>query len=493
MHGYPTVYLMLGLWIPFCLVAFATLRPQQAVLFALVGGVLLMPERRGFDISGLPALTKLELASLGALLGCLVFHSRELSRGRAGAGLEAVLLLAIPFSLATAMTNRDPTGGTFFWFAGLRPYDAAGIIFRDLLVLGVPFALGRTLFRTPESMRLLVKGLVAAALAYSVLVLWEARMSPQLNQYLYGFGQHSFKQTRRFGGWRPMVFMAHGLALSVFLCAALMAAIGAHRARLKVFRVPAGYVAVYLTVVLLLCRSLASIIYGAIAAPLLLVARPRMAGLAAAGIALIVLSYPVLRATDVFPTQGLVDTAAALNEARANSLQTRFDYEDTLLDRARNRIWFGWGGFGRARYTDESARALVTDGYWILRLGEQGAAGLSLYFVLMLVPIFQAWRAIPRCPNRKDASILAALSLILAIQALDTIPNSLFNHIPLLMAGAVSGLAVTLPRQARKPRKVTAPGTGDEPAPKSAPPAPTLLELAKGRKQDVKRRTGGTR
>ncbi|MBW2240974.1 MAG: hypothetical protein JRH01_03230 [Deltaproteobacteria bacterium] len=493
MHGYPTVYLLLGLWVPFCLVAFATMRPQQAALFALLGGVLILPERRGFDISGLPALGKLELSSLGALLGCLVFQTRELIRGRAGAGLEVVLLLAIPFSLATALTNRDPTGGAHYWFPGLRPYDAAGIIFRDLLLLGVPFVLGRTLFRTPESLRLLLKGLIAAALAYSVLVLWEARMSPQLNQYLYGFGQHSFKQTRRFGGWRPMVFMAHGLALSVFLCAAMMAAIGAYRAKLKILRMPAGSVAVYLAVVLLLCRSLASIVYGAVAAPLLLVARPRIAGLAAAGIGMVVLTYPVLRSIDVFPTQTLIDSAASVNELRANSLQTRFDYEDTLLDRARNRIWFGWGGFGRSRYTDDSARALVSDGYWILRLGEQGAAGLGLYFVLVLVPIFQAWRAIPRCPNRNDASLLATLSLILAIQALDTIPNALFNHIPLLMAGAVSGLAVTLPRQARKPKKVVESDAGSEPPSVPPPSAPTLLELAKGKTRGANRRSGGLR
>ncbi|MCP5057509.1 MAG: hypothetical protein GY937_12410 [bacterium] len=476
MHVYPTVYLILGLWVPLCILAFATMRPQQAALLALLGGVLLLPERMGFDVAGLPAMGKLELASLGAMLGCLVFHSRELIRSRVGTGLEAVILLAIPFSLATVMTNRDPTGGTYHWYAGLRPYDAASTIFGDFLRLGVPFVLGRALFRTPESLRMLVKGLVAAALAYSVLVLWEARMSPQLNRYLYGYGQHSFHQTRRLGGWRPMVFMAHGLALSVFLCTALMAAIGAHRAKLKILRVPAGYVAAYLTVVLLLCRSLASIVYGGIAAPLLLVARPRIAGLAAAGIALIVLSYPVLRATDAFPTQGLIDTAASVNEARAKSLQTRFDYEDLLLDRARERIWFGWGAFGRARYTDESARPLITDGYWIHRLGAKGVAGLSLYFVLVLAPIFQACRAIPKCPDRRDASLLAALTLILAIQALDTVPNALFNHIPLLMAGAVSGLAVALPRQA--PKRKAPPQTASRPEP--APSAPTTVELAKG-------------
>lgn len=481
MRGYPTVYLLLGLWIPFCLVAFATMRAPQATLFAFLGGILLLPERRGFDIAGLPALGKLEISSLGALFGCLVFCTRDLTRGRIGAGLESLVLLAIPFGLATVMTNRDPTGGTHYWFPGLRPYDAAGIIFRDFLMLGVPFALGRTLFRTPEAMRMLVRGLVAAALVYSLFVLWEARMSPNLNRLFYGYTQHSFGQTRRFGGWRPMVFMAHGLALSLFICVSMVAAIGAHRAGLRVLRIRAGIAGAFLAVVVVLCRSLGSMVYGAALAPLLLFARPRRIGLVAAGLALIVLTYPVLRATDVFPTAALLSAADTISEERGASLKTRFDNEDGLLNRARDRILFGWGGFGRSLYTESSSRALVPDGYWILRLGEQGAAGLGIFFALMLIPIFQAWRAIPRCPNRQDASMLAALAIVLAIQVIDTIPNGLFNHLPLLVAGAVSGLAVTLPRRTSTHRRTDLQLDTPE-KPREVPNyAATALDLAKGR------------
>ena len=55
------------------------------------------------------------------------------------------------------------------------------------------------------------------------LVIWEARMSPQINQQLYGFFAHDWLQHIR-NGFRPIIFLAHGLRVGIFLAMAMVAA-----------------------------------------------------------------------------------------------------------------------------------------------------------------------------------------------------------------------------------------------------------------------------
>ena len=107
MVGHPTIELMLLGWIPLCLVAFATMRPQHAAILAVLGSMLLLPEKRGYDFPGLPSIGKIELGSLGLLLGALLFHSRTLTRGRTGWGLEVLACLSVVGILGTVLTNRD--------------------------------------------------------------------------------------------------------------------------------------------------------------------------------------------------------------------------------------------------------------------------------------------------------------------------------------------------------------------------------------------------
>jgi len=53
--------------------------------------------------------------------------------------------------------------------------------------------------------------------------LYEMKASPLLHKRLYGFVQHDLSQTKRWGGFRPMVFMQSGLALAMFMTTACAA------------------------------------------------------------------------------------------------------------------------------------------------------------------------------------------------------------------------------------------------------------------------------
>ncbi len=71
-------------------------------------------------------------------------------------------------------------------------------------------------------LRTIALGVFLGGLSYVPLCLYEIRMSPQLHRILYGFHQHEFVQTLRWGGFRPMVFMNHGLALGLWMTLACL-------------------------------------------------------------------------------------------------------------------------------------------------------------------------------------------------------------------------------------------------------------------------------
>ena len=52
------------------------------------------------------------------------------------------------------------------------------------------------------------------------LCLYEIRMSPQLHYLVYGFYPSFFGMSVRFGGYRPTVFLQHGLAVGMWMTSA---------------------------------------------------------------------------------------------------------------------------------------------------------------------------------------------------------------------------------------------------------------------------------
>ena len=71
-------------------------------------------------------------------------------------------------------------------------------------------------------------------LVYSLPMLFEIRISPQLHRWVYGyFPNDAFVQQMRGGGFRPVVFFPHGLALALFTAIALLCVFIVMRARLR--------------------------------------------------------------------------------------------------------------------------------------------------------------------------------------------------------------------------------------------------------------------
>jgi hypothetical protein len=209
-----------------------------------------------------------------------------------------------------------------------------------------------------------------------------------------------------------------------------------------VLGLPSGPLAAYLALLLLALKSLAAALYGALALPAIALLRPAWQLRLAALLSLAVLAYPLLRASDLFPTRALLEGASRASAARRQSLEFRFQNEDLLLEHARERLWLGWGTFGRHRVRDPltGKDTSVTDGYWIISLGSQGALGLAATLGLLLGPVALANAAVRRWRSPRDRLFVAVLGLGVAISSANLLPNADFSPFVLMLGGALAGV-----------------------------------------------------
>jgi hypothetical protein len=426
-------YIALVIWPVVVLFIFANNTPARALVWSLLAGYLLLPANTEINFPGVPAFTKISITNLSALLGAAIFARSPVIRPPREWWLVALILLYIASPFLTVWGNREPLiiGDTAL--PGLQFYDAFSAVAYQTIDL-IPFVLAYNLLRGPEGQRQILHALVIAALAYSLPMLLEVRLSPQLHTWIYGFFPHSFGQQMRGGGFRPVVFLNHGLMVAIFTALAFVASAYLAKARIKIFGLPGYLFATYLFVVLVLCRSLGALVLASVAVLLLVVVRQRSMRLICAFLAVCVLTYPILRGADVVPVQWVADRTASYSKERAESFQTRIDNENALLARASQKPLFGWGSYGRNRVYDEytGRDVSITDGTWIIIVGTYGWLGYLAAFGLLCIPVIVASR------NRGDVvPATTALSLILVVNLLDLLPNSSLTPLTWLFAGSL--------------------------------------------------------
>ncbi|MEM9523999.1 MAG: O-antigen ligase family protein, partial [Pseudomonadota bacterium] len=400
--------LMLLAWPLVMLILFARLRLQHAVIWSILGGYLLLPERLGWNLPMIPNLDKHSIPALTAIgLTMLYLYRRRpgtlrargiqdrqpppytvlkgwLPRSPAGLLLLGMIVLG---AIASVLTNGDRLVYGPTVIPGLRPYDAMS----SLAVIGftlMPLLLGRKLLADNDSHRTLIFILCYAAMAYSLLALWEIRMSPRLNFQIYGFFPHSWIQHIRGDGFRPLVFLRHGLLLGVFMACGILAAAVCMRLDQK-RRTLFLLATFWLLGTLALSKTLGAFLIALALLPVVVLMPVRLQLVAAAIVAGITLSYPILRGAGWIPVDRISEIAMSYDEGRAGSLIFRLENEDILLEKANERPIFGWGGWGRWRvYDDRTGNDVSTsDGSWIILIGEGGWVGYIGLFGLLTIPV----------------------------------------------------------------------------------------------------------
>jgi hypothetical protein len=439
-------YSALLIW-PFVAAYLFRSRPLgQAIIWTILGGYLLLPSHLIIKFMPVvPALNKSSIPNIAAFVGC-VLATRRIPRLFPQFGLAEVLMLIFligPF--ITSELNGDAFRVGPRVLPGVGIYDAGGAVLAVFLFF-LPYVLGRQYLRSSLDNEQILRVLVLAGLLYSLPVLFEIRMSPQLAGWIYGYLPVGFNTVMRDGGFRPVVFLRDGLSVAFFMMTAVLAATALWKAKIRLVGLPSIGVSAYLSVVLILCKSLGAVVYGVVLMPIVRWATPRIQLRVAVALVMLALAYPTLRTMDLIPTTFLLNQAASVNADRAASLKFRFDNEDRLLEHASGRFWFGWGRFGRGRVYDpfDGHDLTITDGEWIITLSTFGYFGFIAEFGLIALAVFRASSAIKFAESKRDGILMSTLALIVAITLVESLPNDPITPWTWLLVGGLMGRAEAL-------------------------------------------------
>ena len=433
-------FAMLALWPVISALIFRRLPPGRAIVACvLVAYLFLPPPPAGFDFPLLPPLTKETIPNLVIILACLILYRGQIKLLPDTLTGKILVLVFVCSPMATVLTNGEPVFFGLLGLPALQLREGFSTMIQQFMLIS-PLLLARNFLRTADDQRDILKAIFVGGMVYSVLMLIEVRLSPQLNIWIYGYFQHNFDQMIRFGGFRPIVFLYHGLWVSFFAMTAAVAAIAL--ARGTVSRVALGFwaAACYLLVVLVLSKSLGAIIYGLVLIPMVAVLSARMQIRVAALLAFTALAYPVIKGADLVPQEVMLQQAEQIDQDRANSLRFRFQQETILLDRADEKPLFGWGLWGRNHIWDgvTSQILTVTDGRWIILIGVLGWVGFLAEFGILALPIVLIWR---KTRQGEMSPWIGPMCLMLGINLIDLIPNATLTPLTWLLAGAILGYA----------------------------------------------------
>lgn len=453
-------YIVLYSWPLVAWLFFRNLPAARAMLWTFILGYLFMPPAAAaFDLPVLPEISKIEMASISTLAMVIMYHGTSALRLPKNWFMLAVLGLYIFGPVATYLTNGEPLYTRGFVRPGHTISEIPAIIIERAFDL-LPFLLAFSLLSRKENIRELLMVLTAVASIHSLLVLFEIRFSPQLNQWVYGFFQHSWIQMVRGDGFRPIVFLYHALWVGFFLMLTMASAISLWRHWGKdgdvsmqtslhetywfiAPRKPA-YIyllyAFYAFFVLILSKSLGPIMFGLAALVILLVVPTRMILWIAAAVATGVIGYPLIKFFGILPEEQIIAAFNQLSPDRAFSLAYRINNENILFERAQEKLLFGWGTYARSLFVSSTGGILtIPDGGWIVSFGAYGLAGWFSQMALMIGPVFYALRLRKADKLESYSPHISTLALLLAFNAMDMIPNDTMTLLTLILGGALWG------------------------------------------------------
>lgn len=424
--------------IPLVLWLFKVMPPQRAVITAFVAAWLFLPVVHE-PVLGL-RWTKMRATCYGILLASMIYDSGRFRQIEwSWRDLPIAVWCFCPF--LSSMAN------------GLGLYDGLSQTLDQVITWGLPYTIGRAYLGSFDGIKELAVGIVLGGLAYVPFCLVEIRLSPQCHTWVYGYFQHSFTQTIRFGGFRPVVFMEHGLAVGVWMTSATLTSLWLWRSgtltgiSVGSYRLPIACVVAVIGVTTVLCKSSGALALGAAGAVVLYLTAWGKTRAILILLMLLPVGYVFGRVSGSWSGMEFADWIAAnFDKERSASFVFRLDNENLLISRALESPVFGWGGWGRARVYDQDGTDLtVTDGLWIITLGDRGFLGLVALGLTIVAPaIWTMARYDPAQWTDPRLAPAAVLTINLILFLIDGLANDMKNPVFLLAGGALNGLAAGL-------------------------------------------------
>ena len=445
----PQTYIALLVFVAFVPLSFfigqRPKKPIDGAMLVFLLSIMFLPEHTRIDPPLIPAIEKHELGVGLALLTILIRESARIRRTRPFRGIELLMIPLILGAIFQVSANGAPviweTNGDPIVLEGLTYYDGISNLMARTLTYWAPFYLGRVLVRSPEDLRRFVRNLVIAALVYSFFSMVEQIISPQLHRAIYGYHQHEFLQTRRMGGWRPMIFMSHGLVVAMFMLIGGSGAIVLSRVKERATRFSPRGLAIWQVLQVVLMKSTGALIFGIASLSVLAFTSARTQLRVALIFVAIIMAYPLSKVEGVFPAAAILSTAKSLTgEQRGESLGDRFRNDAMLVDRAKERMYFGWGGYKRSEVFNRwGQKETVPDATWVILMGHMGLVGLLPFFTIMCWPIIALWRTFRRIPTNQERLIASGVAMMIITYGFDLLLNSMQNGLPMLLPGALMG------------------------------------------------------
>ncbi len=417
-------------------------RRAKQLLIGMIGGWLFLPVA-SVKLKAIPEFGKLTAASYACLLGTFLFDFARILRFR----LRFFDLPVLVYCLVPFFTSLENDLG---WYEGI----SACIV--NSAIWGIPYLLGRMYFTDWESFRDLGMAIFIGGLIYVPLCWIEIRFSPQLHRIVYGFNVGAFGQSKRMGGFRPLVFLNHGLTVGMWMTSASLVGVWMWQCKTikSLWGMPMYVLVPVLLVTTVFCKSMAGLGFLVMGLASLYSIKWTRWPILLLLVMCISPTYMYLRGSATWTGETAVKGAAAIFGAdRAQSLNTRIVSENILCAHALEQPWFGWGRFNRNRVYDRDGKDLATtDGMWVIVLGVNGIVGLLAITAAMLLPPLIIWR---RCPPRlwshPGVAPAAAMAVLLALYMLDNVLNAMPDPIFVLAMGGLTGIGPSI-RAATQPR-----------------------------------------
>jgi hypothetical protein len=427
-------------WIPFVILLFTLMPPRRAVIASFLLAWLFLP-MAGYGVPGLPDYTKMSATTFGVLIGAALFDTDRLLSWRPK-WVDIPMLIWCTCPLVSSYLN------------GLGLYDGFSEIVRAFIGWGLPYVIGRVYFNDLDALRELAVGIFIGGLIYVPFCWFEARLSPQLHVWVYGFRQHSFIQNVRDGGYRPMVFMQHGLMVGMWMGMTTMIGVWLWQSKAvrKVWDVPMYVLMPAMFFTVYLCKSKYAVLLLGTGMLALFTAKWLRTKALIACLLLVPLTYSALRATGAITGESMIAMAhQVFGEERAKSLGMRLNNENLLAQRAMEKPVWGWGGWGQSRVQDEQGKDLITDSLWIITLGKYGWVGLLSLMAMLLLPmilVMKDWRV--ELWHHPAVAPVVVLAIVCSLYMFDHLMNGMVNPIFMLAAGAVGSAHYIFPEMARR-------------------------------------------
>jgi len=434
-------------WMPIVFYLFVRFPTQRAVIISFVVAWLFLPQA-SYPIPLLPPYDKVSGACYAILLATIVYDTARITTFKPG-WLDVPMVIWCLCPIVSQVTNGgSPISPTF----------------TQIIAWGLPYLLGRLYLGSLDGLRQLAIGIFAGGLAYIPFTLIEGVRGPILHQMVYGVNAfEDWGQARRLGGWRPVVFMQHGLMVGLWMMTAAL--IGVWLWQTGTLKKFLGRniktLVIVLTIAFFLCRSTGAYSLFAFGLIVLFSAKHFRTSLPLLFIIGYIVFYLYVAASGQFSSDDAVGFITQIfGEERAASMKFRFDMEEILGDKARQAFLFGWGdGGGNRVYNQYGQDISVTDSLWIIAFGVNGAVGLASLFSSLLLPVVVF--CVSKYPARTWANPKVAPAAVLAVSltmyVFDCVLNAMTNPIFALIAGGLSGLVLKAPESLKTKKTVSPP------------------------------------